>query len=427
LDLGVWVVQQLGLGEQLQVNDVRERPPTDIPELVGIPLRPYQHEAVDIALAAGRGVIDLPPRSGKTRMMIDIVRQVATTTVWLTPKDRIAKQTIAAIEGFMGENYGMHLIGSAEVEAAKKMRVVVCTAATAYGLPKEFYETRNCIVIDEFHHASSPSYAAILKHCDHIYFRFGMTGTFFRSGNDVLALYAQLSRTLYKLTSGQLKEMGYLIPVHTVFIPCPFPRLRGIEPTWSTGYGKLGIHKHKPRNQLVAYTALFLQQTGRTVLILVGTKEQGYQIQSILNSLLPPAPFGAEFKTAEFISTDMKRGVQTRVLESFGLQQEVKVLIGTSLLGEGVDMPSADALVLARGEKAEVSLVQAMYRICTAQEGKTDAILADFADRHNSKLLEHSLSRLEIYHNDEIFDVTVLQDPGEFPAWLHKIDGGERS
>ncbi len=405
-------------GYPVQIQDAREKPEGDIPELKSILLRDYQKEAVEAALHAGRGVIDIVPRGGKTRISCEITRRLALPTLWLAPTDRIVKQTYGVLEGFFGENYAYHLVGSANQDKAKYKRIVVCTAATAVNLSQEFYNTRKCLISDEFHHSSAPTHRNIFKKCDHIYYRFGMTGTFFRSGDDAMAMHALLSQTIYKVTSKQLLDLGHLVPTHVVFLPTPGPKLRGVENSFNGGHGKYGIHEHSVRNQLSAHTASFLCQAGYKVLVLVGTKKQGYMIEKIINSFLPGPPDGADFKTAEFISTDKKRYIQGRILDSFEAGQEVKILIGTSILGEGVDLPSADALVLAKGEKAEVTLTQAMYRVCTAQEGKTHALVVDFADRHHRKLLEHSMERARVYYEEPIFSVKMLNDPSEFPGWL---------
>jgi len=86
-----------------------------------------------------------------------------------------------------------------------------------------------------------------------------------------------------------------------------------------------------------------------------------------------------------------------------------------------VELPSADALVYARGEKAEVTLTQNAYRVCTATPGKKQAIIVDFADRHNKKLMNHSLERLGIYYAEPTFSVDVLQHPNEFGGWLQGV------
>ena len=99
----------------------------------------------------------------------------------------------------------------------------------------------------------------------------------------------------------------------------------------------------------------------------------------------------------------------------------MKVLIGTSLLGEGVDLPIADALVYARGEKAEVTLTQNSFRVCTAIPEKKDAVIVDFADRHHRKLLSHSKERLQVYFDQPIFNVNILKDEQHFETWMGTV------
>jgi len=405
-----------------EVHDKRLRPEEGFPEFPTETIidRDYQLDAADAAVKIGRGVLDMPPRSGKTRTMCEIHRRIALPTLWLAPTDRIVRQTHEVLERFFGKHYAMHLVGTAEEAKAAGMQVVVCTAATAAMLSPEFYKTREVIIVDEYHHAAAKSYHTdIFKKCDHVYYRFGMTGTFFRSGNDELALHALLSHVIYKVTSQELLNRGYLVPTKVAFLPVLSPRLRGMpDNTYQGGHGKYGIQEHKPRNQLVTWATTTLYQTGRKVLVLVGTKKQGRALEHMIKAFIRPPPAGCEFKSVEFISTDTPRPIQGRIIESFLESQEVKVLIGTSLLGEGVDLPSADALVYARGEKAEVTLTQNAYRVCTATPGKEVAIIVDFADRHNKKLMSHSLERLGVYYREPTFNVQVLQDPNEFGGWL---------
>ncbi len=378
----------------------------------------YQLDAVRRGEEAGRGVFDMPPRAGKTRMMAELTRRLALPTIWIAPTDRIVTQTLGVLRGFFGDSYAVHLVGSKTQMEAAKVRIVVCTAATAANLSPEFYASRHVLVMDEFHHAGSKQGETIFKLCENIYYRFGMTGTFFRSGEDELAMRALLSNVIYKITSLELVQRKFLVPTQVVFIPVVAPRLRGLDTTFQTGHGKHGIHEHDGRNAMVANAAVDLWNAGKRVLVLVGTKEQGRRIKALIQPALPPAPSGAQFDTAEFCSTDMARPRIVGCIESFLANGACKVLIGTSLLGEGVDLPEADALVYARGEQAEVTLVQNAYRVSTALPGKSRALIVDFGDRHNRKLLAHSHERLAVYHSDPLFKLEVLGHPNEFGAWL---------
>lgn len=400
------------------VTDLRERPVGDIPELVKIDLWDHQEEAVNRGLELGFGVFDLPPRSGKTRLACELHRRLAVPTLWIAPTDRIVRQTHKVLEGFFGKNYAMHLVGSKREQEAGNFQVVVATAAMAFRLSPEFFKTRKCLIVDEFHHSGAKTYKTIFSQCNHIYHRFGLTGTYFRSGTDAMAMHALLSDVVYKISSDELMRRGYLVPCFSAFVPVPCPHLRGVpSQSFISGHGKMGIHEHEVRNSLVAYTALFLHQTGRKILILVGTKKQGYMIRKALRSLVL-SNSKAQFNATEFVSTDVDRRIQGQILESFEQGQEVKILIGTSLLGEGVDLPTTDALVYARGESAEVTLTQAIYRVSTAVPGKTHAVVVDFGDRHHRHLLRHSKERLKVYFEEPTFEVKVLNEVGEFPLWL---------
>lgn len=403
------------------VEDLRRRPEVDVPEPANIPLRDYQREAVDSAIARGMGVLDLPPRSGKTRIACEITRRLALPALWIAPTDRIVEQTQEVLEGFFGKNYSMHLVGSAGALEASRKRVVLTTAATAVNLPQTFYQSRKVIVVDEFHHSASVSYRKIFSMCDHIYHRYGMTGTYFRSSGDDLAMHALISGTIYRATSADMLRLGHLVPVRAVFLPIDAHKIPAKSANFFSQHGKAGIHEHELRNQWAAYAALALLSVGRKVLVLVGTKAQGNILREILLRGMPPAPERAEFSAVEFVSTDRERKQQGKILRSFSAGEEVKILIGTSILGEGVDLPEVDALVYAKGEKAEVSLTQAIYRVCTAVEGKHEAVLVDFADRHHRKLLEHAKERLRIYYEEPIFRVEVVKDSQAFIEWIEKL------
>lgn len=411
-----------------QVDDRRQRPETGFPDFPEIPLREYQREGVERALKAGFGVLNWCPRAGKTRAAAEIVRRIGLPTLWIAPTDRIVDQTHRVLIEFFGENFAARVTGSTGWESERGKRVIVATAATATLLPVDFYQTREVIIVDEVHHAAAKSWQNdIFRKCDHIFFRIGLTGTFYRSGEDELNLHAFLSSTIHRVTSQELVGKDFLVPTRVAILPVKAKRLTGIpSKTFQSGHGKMGIHEHKGRTQLAAAAAVQLAGAGRKVLVLVGTKVQGRGIKHALDAFFPKPQGRTEFDPVEFVSTDVMRPKQRRMIEAFLGSDEVRVLIGTSLLGEGVDLPEADALVYARGEKARVSLAQSAYRVNTKSEGKRDAVIVDFADRHNAKLLRHSLERIEIYHREPTFTVEVIDDVRQIGEWSARNGSGDR-
>ncbi len=380
----------------------------------------------------------LQHNSGKTRTMISIVTKLGLPTLWTAPTDAIVQQTVRAFESFFGKHFVRHQVGAqfsgdqgaTELHKAVSSRVLICTAATAVRLPPEVYNSLQCLVVDEWHHAAAKTYREIMKLCDHIYYRFGMTGTFFRSGDDEMAMHALLSNEIYRVGSDKLLEMGYLLPTRIVYVPCDSPRLQcpkkytddGAEIKRVAPYLKYGVQEHTYRNQLCAYAAAYLHNIlSRKVLVLVSTKEQGRRIERMISTQIPEKVSGAEFNPVEFVSTDRRRTTLQKVIKAFNESDEVRVLIGTSLVGEGVDLPPADALVYARGGKAEVELAQNSFRVCTAWGQKTSAIIVDFADRHNKNLMKHSRQRLECFYREPIMSVEVLPSIKFLGEWCRQF------
>jgi superfamily II DNA or RNA helicase len=233
-----------------------------------------------------------------------------------------------------------------------------------------------------------------------------------------MALHAYLSETIYRITAQALIEKRFLVPTQVLFLPVDAPRLTNMPSTsFQAAHGKYGIQEHEYRNRLVTWVALYLSNIGKKVLVLVGTKRQGNILVRMIRQMLRSDP-RKNYAPAEFLSTDTPRPRQQKVIDAFLEGDVVKVLLGTSLLGEGVDLPTADALVYARGEKAEVSLTQNAYRVSTALPGKDRALIVDFADRHNAKLLRHSQQRLATYFAEPTFRVAVLNSPSQLPEWI---------
>lgn len=359
--------------------------------------------------------------SGKTRTLLEVVRRLSLPTLWVAPTTSIVEQTIRAARAFFADHDAVS-VSTGTWEEHKRSLLTVCTASGMLALPPEFFLNRQMLVCDEVHHflENGAWGKKLAAHTAHIYHRKGMSGTFFRSSGDDLSMLAFLGRVGYSIGSRALLEKGHLVPTYVCFLPMTGPKLHETKTAREyfapTGPGTLGIAKHDHRNDVAATAAHHLASIGRTVLILVATKAQGYEIQKRLEPLFPTQK-NAEFGPVEFVSTDRKKKVIQKLYASFSEHQEVKVLIGTSMVGEGVDLPPADALVYAAGRKAAVQYVQALYRVCTAHPGKEYGVVIDFADQHHPALLRHARHRWRVVSDDPVFQMTYLENLHSFASW----------
>jgi DNA excision repair protein ERCC-3 len=391
------LLQKWSVGHE--VRDLRTRPLEAVPIWVmpeGFQLRDYQREACDRAEAWGRGVIDSPPRTGKSCMIAELVRRVADKTVITAPTNPIASQTMDMLLRLFRENdwsgqvpdcaddfyllTGGVPTSQKERRKVRRAKVFVSTAGTAVLMPQVWWDTIKCLIVDERHHQGAKTYHKISDLAVNAYFRWGFTGTNYRSNaGEHIALEACLGRTVASYSIPEMTERGVLVPGEVEIWPVDWPGIKQIK--YDAAY-KLGIVQGDLRNAMVVEAVQRLLKDGRKVLVLVHRIKHG----DALAGLIPGSRFvkgedGAEVRTA------------VAQLDS----GELRCLIGSPVVGEGLDCPAADALVYVKAGKARVTHTQDVFRVLTNSPGKRPAKIIDFADRMNATLLEHSVKRMHHY------------------------------
>jgi DNA repair protein RadD len=236
------------------------------------------------------------------------------------------------------------------------------------------------VIIDEYHHSSADGYLEINEtHLRNCYHRIGLTATNFRNDGADLALEAILSNVLYEYSIHKAIEDGFLMAPKFKIIEMPL----GKGKTYQHAY-KEQIVNNPVRNGEIANIAKDHKEDH--VLILVKQVEHG----EILKELIPDS---------EFIHGGLKDLDRNRMMANFR-EGKLKCLIGTSVIGEGVDLPIADVLIIGGGGKAKSQVIQNVGRVLRIKEGKTKAIIYDFTDKDGKWLEEHSDLRQEIYNQE---------------------------
>jgi len=405
-----------------EVNDHRRRPPENVPLWRfrdDFELRDYQIADCDAAERWTRGVIDSPPRTGKTVMIAELLRRISSSRAVVTAPTRpIAEQTYEKLlelfcdwAGMLPDLHGdfFLLVGGAPKSAKAnraldRARVVVATADSAVGMPDAFWEKTEALIVDERHHQAAKTYHKLSDKAVNAYWRWGFTGTNYRSkGGEQIALEACLGRTVASHSIQEMTERGVLVPAEVEFWPVDYDGLRTVK--YQRAYPK-GVVQSEVRNELVALAASNLLNEGRKVLVLVYRLEHGERLSQMIA--------GSQFVKGED-GDEVRRAVAK--LDS----GKLRCLIGSPVVGEGLDCPSADGLVYAKGNQAKVTHVQDVFRVMTGHPGKVNAKIIDFADRHNASLIEHSVARMQHYQDmgmkisvvpKEALDTRQLDLPG---------------
>jgi superfamily II DNA or RNA helicase len=124
------------------------------------------------------------------------------------------------------------------------------------------------------------------------------------------------------------------------------------------------------------------------ILILVNKKDKcGALVHEYLKSLNI---------SNSYISGDNSKDEINNTIEAFN-DKKIRVLIGSSVLGEGIDIRSTDHLVMCQGGKSEIAIVQAIGRAIRLYDGKKKAYIHDFKFEGTKYLIKHSEEREQIY------------------------------
>jgi superfamily II DNA or RNA helicase len=298
--------------------------------------------------------------------------------VYIAPSVAIVRQTYEQLKSFFGEEYVSRIDGSARPgEKDPEKQIVVSTPVTASRMPQEWWDKRFMLVIDEFHHAAAETYHVINAKASSAYHRLCFTGTHFRTGEDELSMEAICSRKICKIEIADLVQQKYLSAPRVRFIPV------GGGDVPSQRYDALyrhGIVEYGPRNKKIVELAQLMAYHRYPTLILVNRRNHADQLgQWIAGSKVVK---GGEAALTDEAISEFRDG-------------KFFVLIGTSVIGEGVDIPNAKALIYATGGGYTVGMMQSYFRPLTYQEDKPEGLIYDFYDNQNRTLKNHSERRFE--------------------------------
>lgn len=439
----------------------RDRPDHELHRinLHGIELRPYQLEAVDAAIKAGRGVIQHGTGGGKTETDAAIVQRLGLPTIMLVDQQHIASQTRDRWEARLGVKIGLLGAGSRKTRydivcatfqsvnaaLAGPKRLEKAIAAAKQGLVRAKLHTRmtaaikrrdamldwlsgfDVLVVDEGHHLVAPTYQSVADKIP-AYYRFVTSATPFKSkggqtratNDDPSALMHVVGTTgplLHEFNAGDLVKESYVVHANIIMKNWRRPR---VEPRWDwerdefdinddhhsytgrkatkqradePGLYRTAIIENKERNRAVVEDVEELRRAGLPVLVFVDRVEHGRELYAML------CTFYDNSRDVEFIHG--KHGIETRDDALYRLSEKcLPILIASTVLDEGVDIPANISLVFAAGGKAQHRYIQRIGRGQRLAENKFVVEVRDYFDTHSKTMWMHSRKRLAAYQSD---------------------------
>ena len=214
-----------------------------------------------------------------------------------------------------------------------------------------------------------------------------------------------MSEELYSMTIREAINKRYIVPIQPIFYDLDNSHIKRRKATGKRGepsqyqldYSDF-IVKNTERNDIVVDVAQKMLSMDVPTLILVTQVEHGLKLAERLSQ--------AVFAN----STTQNPKKNYEMVRRFN-SGEFPIMIGTSVIGEGVDTKRCGALINASGGKAKSELLQKVGRTVRNFEGKEVGFYFDFMDNRSPTLKKHSTTRKNTIKKE--FDANVIIMDGQ--------------
>ena len=394
----------------------------------------YQYDAVDRLVKYGNMVSMLATGSGKSYVAELAFARICRPTLFLTTrnllmyqmKDRFEKDFGFSV-GVIGDgNFGLDgdktKLGMFNVAMVQTLQERLSPPAPRASAEKKaekkaiIEQTKRLlakfefIILEEAHESSSNGYYEICQHCKNASYRLALTATPFMKENEEanMRLMAVSGPIGIRVTEKTLIDRGILARPYFKFIHLQHrPKYLQRRTKWAQAY-RLGIVENEERNQLIVEEAVKAKQHGLSVMCLVLHKDHG----RLLEKMMSNAGLRAAFIFGE--NNAKQRQQQLNNLKN----NEIDVLIGSTILDVGVDVPAVGMVILAGAGKTQVALRQRIGRGLRAKKnGPNVCFVVDFDDPWNVHLSMHFATRKAIITTTAGFNEGIVE---EFPYELFK-------
>lgn len=386
----------------------------------------YQYEAVEKLVKYGNLIAMCATGGGKTRICELAFARINRPTLFITTRNLLMYQMKDRFEKDFGEP--VSIIGDGHFDTRSKFTVAMVQtlqSRLAGAEPRdkgsvreekeaikreteELLKTFEFIVLEEAHESSGNGYFDVCNHCTNAAYRLALTATPFMKDDEEanMRLMAVSGPIGIKVSEKMLIDRGILARPYFKFVKLTKrPKYLQRRTTWQAAY-RIGIVENEERNQLIVDEALKAKEHGLSVMCLVLQKAHGGILQRMMK---------AQGLKAEFIFGENNANERQERLNDLK-EKKIDVLIGSTILDVGVDVPAVGMVILAGAGKAEVAIRQRIGRGLRAKKDTANVcFVVDFADDFNNHLINHAAQRRAIIMNTAGFDEGIVE---EFPYRL---------
>jgi len=343
------------------------KPEPELDLSLNVTPRPYQQKACSMIVNGdipNRATLVMATGAGKTILSAAITAQLKVPTVFYTYSIDLLEQTARVYEEVLGTPIGK--VGGRNFTIEPITVASIQTVYSSLGKTDKrseklfkYLASVKAQFIDEGHMLGADTIYTVSTLADP-YYSYALTATPFREDGKEIFIEAAAGPTVELITEEELIQGGYILPVEVEIYPIKH------YPTKVKKYKTLydrEIVDHWERTRSTVKAAK--KYADKQVIVLVKDIAHGNKFSELLK--------------APFIHGNTPAKERTEVLQKFK-EKQFNLLIASSILKQGVDIPEAEVLILAHGGASYVELMQKVGRVRRPASGKKAGIVVDFYD-----------------------------------------------
>ncbi len=377
--------------------------------------RDYQEKAAYEALNKRHGILECCTSSGKSLIIYLIIRHLLKrglkNILLCVPNVSLVNQMFSDFQDYGwkdAEDYCEKLFAGENPTFDKP--VLISTWQSLQTKETTFFEKFTGVIYDECHSSKAAVVNKILKACENSSWRIGTTGTLPTSQVDTLSIACVLGSVLYRITSKELIDRGFLtrMIVAGIFVKYPFEftkRIRGADYTNEVKEFEECDARQRAIDAIIKHT-----KQEHNLLVLVNHIEHLEKVANYIKEKFPD-------RIVEII--DGKIGAKKREEIRKGAEdKEGLVIVATyGTCSTGINIKKLHGIVLYSNSKSKIRVLQSLGRGLRKHETKDKVILYDVVDDcrytkrtgtiFQNRVFEHWLERKKFYEQ-EGYPITTL-------------------
>ena len=384
-----------GAGAQVVMRDERLAKRRIKVEFAG-ELTQSQKEAVKALKKSEIGVLVAPPGFGKTVVGCALIAERHVSTLVLVHRQPLLDQWKESLIKFLGFNpKEIGILGGTIKKTTGKLDLMMLQTLTRMGDLREIALRYSHVIIDECHHIPAVSFEGVLKQLPARYV-LGLTATPYRKDGLEAILFQQCGPVRHEIVSADEGKLEKTVTIfETGYRP---PSEVGEKPAYHVLMHSLV--NDTGRNSRIAADVVKALSAKQFPLLISDRKDHLDTLTKGIENLATAEASLAQLAVVRLdgdMSIKERRLALERIREIRTQGVPLLVVATAPLIGEGVDLPELDTLVLATPLSFEGRMVQYAGRLHRLVEGKTHVRIVDYVDSSNAMLLSMYRNRVKAY------------------------------